>query len=189
MSNGLGAGVDALTLLVLFVGLALLSALATVASFAWYRQAGRLPSWLRYLFVLVGVAAVVVAGVGVLTLFGEAPTAAGLFLLLGLLPLLGAGVALGRKTGSTRLDLVVTTVMAWGPALLVGVIVTFGAMAVLMSLLDLPAAATSETSLPWSAAAVGGAVVVAGTTLLGTRLVEVARAAGSNPGASHRIVD
>lgn len=187
MSNGLGAGVDALTLLVLLVGLALLSALATVASLAWYRQAGRFPSWLRYLFVLIGVSAVVVTGVGVIALLGEAPTAAGLFLLLGLLPLLGAGVALGRKTGATRLDLGVTTVMAWGPALLVGVIVTFGVMGVLMPLLDVPAAVASETSLPWVAATVGGAVAVVAATLLGSRLVDVARAAGSNPGASHRI--
>jgi hypothetical protein len=189
MSNGLGAGFGALALLALLVGLALFSALATVVSVAWYRQAGRFPSWLRYLFVLIGVAAVVVTGVGVLALFDEAPTAAGLFLLLGLLPLFGAGVALGRKAESTRLALVVTTVMAWGPALLVGVIVTFGAMGVLVSLLDVPAAVASETSLPWIAAAIGGAVVVVATTLLGSRLVDVVRTAGSNPGASHRIFD
>jgi hypothetical protein len=189
MSNGLGAGFGALTLLVLLVGLALFSALATVASVAWYRQAGRLPSWLRYLFVLLGAVAAVVPAVGVLALFDEAPTAAGLFLLLGLLPLIGSGVALGRQTGATRLVLVVTTVMAWGPALLVGVIVTFGAMGVLVSLLDVPAALASETSLPWIAAAVGGAVVVVAATLLGSRLVDVVGAAGSNPGASHRVFD
>lgn len=187
MSNGLGAGFGALGLLVLLVGLALLSALATAASCAWYRQAGRLPPWLRYLFVLIGVVAVAVTGVGVVALFDEAPTAAGLFLLLGLLPLLGAGVALGRRTGSTRLVLVVTTVMAWGPALLIGVVVTFGAMGVLISLLDVPAAVASETNLPWIAAATGGVVVVVAATLLGSRLVDVARAAGSNPGASHRM--
>jgi hypothetical protein len=189
MSNGLGAGFGALTLLVLLVGLALLSALVTAASLAWYRQAGRFPSWLRYPFVLIGAAAVVVTGVGVLALFDEAPTAAGLLLLLGLLPLFGSGVVLGRKTGATRLVLVVTTVMAWGPALLVGVIVTFGAMGALMSLLDVPAAVASETSLPWITAAVGGAAVVVAATLLGSRLVDVVRTAGSNPGASHRIFD
>jgi hypothetical protein len=187
MSNGLGTGFGALVLLALLVGLALLSALATVGTYAWYRQAGHFPSWLRYLFVLIGVAAVAVTGVGFVALFDEAPTAAGLFLLLGLLPLLGAGVALGRRTGSTRLALVVTTVMAWGPALLLGVTVTFGAMGVLISLLDVPAAVASETSLPWIAAAAGGVVVVVAATLLGSRLVEVVRAAGSNPGASHRI--
>jgi hypothetical protein len=189
MSNALGAGFGALTLLVLLVGLALLSALTTVVSLAWYRQAGRFPSWLRYPFLLIGVAAVVVAGVGVLTLFDGTPTAAGLFLLLGLLPLFGSGVTIGRQTGATRLVLVVTTVMAWGPALLAGVTVTFGAMGALMSLLDVPAAVASETSLPWIAAAVGGAVVVVAAILLGSRLVDVVRDAGSNPGASHRIVD
>lgn len=187
MSNGLGAGFGALVLLVLLCGLALLSALATAGTYAWYRQAGRFPSWLRSLFVLIGVAAVVVTGVGVIALFDEAPTAAGLFLLLGFLPLLGAGVALGRLTGSTRLDLIVTTAMAWGASFLLGVIVAFGAMGALISLLGVPAAAASATWLPWIAAAVGGATVAVGTTSLGTRLVEVTRAGGSNPGASHRI--
>ena len=72
---------------------------------------------------------------------------------------------------------------------LVGVIVTFGAMGVFVSLLGVPAAAASETSLPWIAAAVGGAVVVVAATLLGSRLADVVRTAGSNPGASHRVFD
>jgi hypothetical protein len=189
MSNGLGAGFGALVLFAALSGLALLSTLATAASYAGHRQARRLPSSVRYLFVLLGVAAVAVAGFGVLTLFDEAPSAAGLFLLLGFLPLLGAGVALHRRTELAPVTLAATTTMAWGPPFLVGVCAAFGTMAVLIALLDVPAAAASETGLPWIAAAVGGVVVVVGTVLLGTRLVDVARAAGSDSSASHRIFD
>ncbi|AZH26788.1 hypothetical protein [Haloplanus aerogenes] len=170
MSNGLGAGFAALTLLGVLGGIAVLATLSTVAAYAWVRRTGRLPGPFRYGFALLGV-----TGFGVLALYDEAPAAAGLFLLLGLLPQLVAAATLDRWLSVSRPDLVTTTMMAWSAPFLVGVPVTFGAMNALTSLLHVPAAGTSGTSVPWIASAVGGAVVALGTVLLGTRLVHVVR--------------
>lgn len=55
MSNGLGAGFAALSLLAVLGGLAAVSVLATGGAALIGRRAGRLPTPLRYLSVAVGV--------------------------------------------------------------------------------------------------------------------------------------
>lgn len=175
MSNGLGAGFAALTLLAALGGLAIVSLLATVAAAVLVRRTGRLPGPLRYVFAALGVAVLGVTGFGVLALYDEAPAAAGLFLLLGLLPPPCVGLYLHGRLAVSALDLVATTVMAWAAPFLVGVAVAFGSMSALSTLFDVPPGGASGTSVPWIASALGGVVVALGAGVLGPRLVDVAR--------------
>lgn len=175
MSNGLGAGFFAITLLAVLAGLALLVVLSTGVSWVWYRRAGRVPAPLRYLLVAVGVGVLGVAGFGVLVLFDEAPAVAGLFALLVVVPLLVAGGYLERTTGLGRLDVAATTVMAWGLPFLLGVVVVFGVTTGLSSAFDLAPAEFRRLGVAWAGAAVGGITVVLAMIPLGTRLGAVVR--------------
>lgn len=114
MSNGLGAGFVALTLLVLLVGLAVLALLVTAASIGFHRRRGRVPTVARYLLVGIGITGICVAGFGILLLLDEAPAAAWVFTSLVLAPLLLVGIYLAQSTGFSPVQLSTATVMAWG---------------------------------------------------------------------------
>ena len=124
MSDGLGAGFGALLLLTVLVAVAgLLVATAAAAVLLADRRAS-VPAALRYAAVgLVGIV-VAVAGFAVLALADEAPPAAVLFLVVVGLPLaLVAGRT--RLAGSSWVDVVAASGLAWSGPFLVGVGVLF----------------------------------------------------------------
>lgn len=175
MAAGFGAGFATITIMAVLVLLALGSSLATVAAVLLHRRSGRVPVGLQYLLVAIGVLGVGVLVFAVVAMSDEAPAAAGLFAVLGLVPLLVGGGFLARTTGAGRLEVATTTVMAWGPPFLLGVLVTVGVMNGIRAGLDLAIGEARRWGLPWLAAASGGLVVVAGLLPLGTRLASIWR--------------
>lgn len=176
MSNGLGAGFAALSLLAVLGGLAAVSVLAAGGAALFGRRTGRLPAPLRYLSVAVGGAVVAVAGFAAVGLADEAPAAAGLFAMIGLVPPLFCGGYLRRTTDGERSDVVVTTALAWGLPFLLGVVVVFGVNAALTATFELPTGGARQRGVPWLASAAGGLAVTVGTVLLAERLFGVVQA-------------
>lgn len=175
MSNGLGAGLFAVTFVAILAGLALLAVLATIVSVAFRRQTGRFPALLRYPVVAIGIGALGVSVFGTLVVYEDAPAAAGIFLLLGVLPLLVASTYVHSTTDLGRIDLVVTTVMAWGLPFLLGVVLAVGVMSGINSVLDLTTLEARQMGVPWIALAVGGIGIVLGTIALGHRIGRMVR--------------
>lgn len=173
MSNGLGAGFAAITLLAVLAGLSFLVALAAGTAYALHRRMGRIPWPLRLLVVVVGVVVLGVAGFGVLALFDEAPPVAGLLAATVLAPLLAVGGYLFRTMESPYVDVAATTVLAWGFLFLPGVAVAFGVTAGASDVLGLTTGESRRLGVPWLASAVGGSTVVLGMLIVGSRLREV----------------
>lgn len=158
MSNGLGAGFFAITLLAVLVGVAaLLAAIAVVAVlFDWQR--GRVPTFIRYLAVALLAVVVVVAGFGVLALVDEAPPAAALFAVVVGLPLvLVAGRA--RQAGAAWLVVGATAALAWSFPFLAGVGVLFAVSVI--------AGASAAVATVLAGIAVSGGAMLAGEFLRG----------------------
>jgi hypothetical protein len=170
MSNGLGAGLFAITLLTVLAGLALLVVMATVAAAVFDRRSGRVPMGLRYLHVAICAGVFGVAVFAVLALYDEAPVAAGLFTAIVVVPCLLVSGYLARSTDLARLDVVAATVMAWAIAFFVGVGVSLGITTGMETVLDLAPAESRQLGVAWVAAASGGLVVVLAMIPLGTRL-------------------
>lgn len=170
MSNGLGAGFFALTILAVLAGLAILVTIATVASAVYHRRTGQMPTPLRYLLVVICLGVLGVAGFGILVLFDEAPAAAWLVGSIVVVPLLVVGAYLDRTTGFSRIEVVTTTVMAWGVPFLLGVVVVFGVTNGIGSVFDLAPAESRQLGVPWIAATVGGLAIILGMLPLGNRL-------------------
>lgn len=177
MTNGLGAGFFALTLLAVLAGLALLVVLVTVAVYAFDRRTGRVPALLTYLVVVVGAVALGVTGFGILVLYDVAPPVAGLLALTALVPILVVGGYLDRTTELGRVDVVATTVMAWGPTFLVGLVVVFGVASGINAVFDLAPAESLQAGIPWIASAVGGLAIVLGMLPVSDRLGGVVHSA------------
>lgn len=170
MTNGLGAGLFALTLLAVIAALAVLAVAATVAAGICYRKSGFVPMPLRYLHVAIAVGVFGVAGFAVLVLYDEAPLAAGLFTSVVVVPFLLVSASLARSTDVARLDIIVATVMAWGIPFVLGLGVSVAVMTGLESLLDLAPAESRQVGVAWVAAASGGFVIVLGMLPLAPRL-------------------
>ncbi|PSP80065.1 hypothetical protein BRC81_02385 [Halobacteriales archaeon QS_1_68_20] len=181
MTNGLGTGFFAITLLAVLAGLALLGVAATAVAAAFYRRSGRISTRIRYPFVALLVAVLGVAGFGILVLFDEAPTAAGLFAGIVALPFLLVAVYLDRTTALSNLDVAAATVVAWGPAFLLGVVVVFGANAGTVAAFDLAPAEARRLRVAWIASAAGGVAVVLGMVSIANQVVGLL-----DPGASTR---
>ncbi len=185
MTNGLGTGLFAVTLLGLLAGLALLTVLAAIAVALFARRTGRVPPSLRYLLAAICVGVLGVAGFGILVLFDEAPAAAALFASLAAVPVILAAVYFERTTGGTRLDAVGTTAMAWGGSFFLGVVVALGANTWINAAFDLAPAESRQLGVVWIATAVAGITVVLGTVLVGTRIGGWLRS-GTGPAAAAR---
>lgn len=162
MSNGLGAGFFALTLLAVLGGLALLGLLGAIVSYVFHRQTDRTPLLLRYLLVLIGVGALGVAGFGVLIMYDEAPIVAGMFTSIALLPFLIVSVYLARTTQLLRVDVGATAVMAWSPSFLLGMAAAFGALSGINSVFNLTPVESRQLGIAWLAFAIGGIVIIFG---------------------------
>lgn len=170
MTNGLGAGFAALSLVGLLAGLALLLCLATAGALVLSRRTGRTPRLLGFLALGVLVGVVGVAGFGVLALSDEAPLVAGILLVTVFLPLAVTGGRVRRATGAAWLDVLATTAMAWALPFLVGVGVLLGTWPVAAFVLGLTPGTSQQSVVGWVAATAAGVVVVAGTLSLGSRL-------------------
>lgn len=181
MSNGLGAGFGALTLLAALAGLSLLVALGAGVSYVLYRRTGRVPRPLRLPLVAVGVVVVGVAGFGVLALHDEAPPVAGLFVATVLAPFLVVGGYLLRTTESPLVDVAATTVLAWGLLFLPGVAVVIGVTVGASDVFGLAAAESQRLGVPWVASTIGGGTVVLGMLLVGSHLGDIFPASVSAP--------
>lgn len=176
MSNGLGTGFAALSLIAVLAGLALLVVLSTIVSCAFYRRTGHTPPPLRYLFVVIGIGVLGVTGFGILALADEAPVLAWLFACVALVPLVVVRLYLSRTTGLTRVEAITTTVMAWGLPFLLGVVVAFGVTNGLNAAFGLAPAESRRLGIAWIASAVGGLTVVLGMLPIGARLGGMVRA-------------
>lgn len=71
MSNGLGAGFFAITLLVVLAGMAILVVLTMIASAVYHRRTGHIPMLFRYLLVVICAGVLGVTGFGILLLYDE----------------------------------------------------------------------------------------------------------------------
>lgn len=173
MSNGLGAGFFAITLLAILAGLAILVILTTIAIALYHRRANYTPMWFRYLLVVLCAGVLGVAGVGILVLYDEAPAAAWVFTSFVGGPFLVVSIYLLRTTESSRFDVVVTTVMAWGVPFFIGVFVALGALYGINSVFDLAPAESRQMGVAWIAAAGGGITIVGSMIPIGNRLRKV----------------
>lgn len=178
MTNGFGAGFFAVSLLAVLIGLALVANLAVLVAYWFHRKRSRLPRWFHYLPIVIGVVVLATAGFGVLLLYDEAASLAALFALVAVIPLLVVGGYHRRTTDASDLEIVSTTVMAWGPTFLVGVVLVFGVMIGLQSALGLAPGESRQLGLAWLAAGSGGLAVVVGMVLLGPR---IGRLLGARP--------
>jgi hypothetical protein len=170
MTNGLGAGFFALTLVAVLAGCALFGLLGTAVATVYFRQRGRVPPPVRYLLALVGVGVLGVGGFGVLVLYDEAPAAAWLFSWVVVLPFLAVGGYLARTTAGSRLEVLGATTMAWGVPFALGLVVVFGVMAGASAAFDLAPAESRGLGVAWIAAVAGGLTVVLGMLPIGARL-------------------
>lgn len=114
-----------------------------------------------------------VAGFGIGVLYDEAPAAAGVFVLLVGGPYTTASVYLAHRTELSRLDIITTTVMAWGGPFLLGVIITFGALTGIDSMFELAPAESRQLGVPWIAATTGGSAIILGMIPIGNRLARM----------------
>jgi hypothetical protein len=177
MSNGLGAGFFAISLLAVLAGLAILAILATIAATVLHRRTGRVPTLLRYLLGAICLCVLGVAGFGILLLSDEAPAVAGLFVTIVVIPFLLGGVYFERTTEGTRLAVISTTVMAWGLPFFLGVAVAFGVLNGISSVLDLAPAESRQLGIAWITGAAGGTAILLGMIPIGTRLGGMVRSA------------
>jgi len=170
MSNGLGAGFFGLTLLAILLGLAAVLTLALVGVVGFRRRIGTVPQLLKYVSIAVLGGVLVVAGFGVLAMYDEAVLLAVLFLVIVFVPLTVVGIYLHQTTELTRVDVLVTTGLAWSVPFVIGVGVTFGLTIGVSSTFDLAPAESQRLGVVWIAMLVGGAVIVTGSVLLGRYL-------------------
>lgn len=184
MSSGLGSGIAAVSIGAILIGLASFALLTAAVSSVLYRRTATVPRSLRYLVVAIGVFVIGVSGFSVLALFDEAPALAGLFASITLVPLLVVAVYFERSTELTRLDLVTTTVMAWGLPFLLGIVVAFGVMIGVTSVVDLTRSEALDLGLTWIASTAGGITVVLCMIPLGRRL---GRLLGSGTGSPRDV--
>ena len=183
MSNGLGAGFFALTLLTVLAGLAGLSCVAALAVTGWHRRRGVVPNAIRYLLAALGVGIVGLGGFGVLVLIDESFRAAWLFVALDLAPFLVAGGYLRHRQDASRTAGIAATTGAWGGPFLLGLAVAFGVLAGAQSAFALAPVESRELRVAEFAFTVGGVAVAAGTVALGDRLLP---AIGTTPTAADR---
>jgi len=170
MTNGMGAGFAAISMLAVLAGLALLVMAATAVFYAVYRRSGQGPTILRYLLAAASAGVVGVSGFGIAMLYDEATILAGLLALVALAPFVLVGIHLNRTTGLARLDVIVTTVMAWGLTFLIGVVVTFGTMEGIGAALDLSQVELRRMGIGWVASTAGGLTILLGMLILSRRL-------------------
>jgi len=170
MSNGLGAGFFAITLLAVLAGLATLVVLAMIVSAVSHRRIGHTPTLLRYLLVLLCVGVLGVAGFGILFVYDETPAIAWLLTSIVVVPFLVVSVYLARSTGLSRFDVMTTTAMAWGVPFFLGVGVAVGVVNGIESVFDLAPAESRQMGVAWIAAAVGGLTTILGMIPIGNRL-------------------
>lgn len=178
MSNGLGAGLFALSIVAALAGLAAVLALVAAAAVALHRRTGRVPAPVRYLAVAALAVVVAVAGFGVLALPDEVPVAAGLLVVAVPLPLAVAGYLVRRATALGPLDVLAAAALAWSLPYLAGVAVFLGVVVGADATLGLAPVESRRLGLPWVAVAVAGLAAIAGAALLGDR---VAGVLASNP--------
>lgn len=167
MSNGFGAAFGGLMLLAVLSGVAGLLGLSLAGGVVSRWRTGEVPTILRYLCVATVLGVVLVAGFAVVALVDEAATVAAVFFALVLVPLGTVGVYLRHVTELSRLDVVVTTGVAWSIPFLIGLAVTFAVPNVINSLLGLAPAESRQLGLYWMATALGAVVVVLGALRLG----------------------
>lgn len=173
MSDGLGAGFFALSLLVALAGLAVVLALDGATAVALRARTGRVPGLFRYLAV-VGLAAVAaVAGFGVLALAGELPVAAALLLAVVPVPLGVAGYRVRRTGLPGWLDVLAAAAMAWRLPFLVGVGVYLGVVVGVDAALGPVPVESRRLGLAWMAVVAAGLASVAGAALLGDRVASL----------------
>lgn len=177
MSNGLGAGFAALTLVAGLVLVGILAGLVALAGYALGRRRGEVPHLVTHLLVALGAVALAVSGFGVIAFADEAALVAWLLACLALLPLLLVAGLRSRTSDQSPATTFAATVAAWAPAFLVGLAVTVGATSVANAALGLPGAA-QDTGVRVGTAALGGLVVVLGTAVLGRRLVALGAVRG-----------
>lgn len=108
MSNGLGAGFGALLLLAVLLGLAALLALVLLGVFVFQSRHRQFPRVLRFLSVAFLAGVIGTAGFGVVALYDEGAVAAGLFLAIVFLPVIGIGIYLRQRTALPLLDILTT---------------------------------------------------------------------------------
>jgi len=172
MTNGLGTGFFAVSLLAVLAGVAALLVLTTGGAFLARRRTGEVPQRLRYLAVGLLAVVVAVAGFGVLALVDKSVGLAGFLLLTVFGPLALVGVRVYRDTDidaeahAGPLDVLAATGMAWGPPFVAGICVLFAVVVGVGSVLNIVPGATARTVLSWVGALAAGAVVVVGDLLL-----------------------
>ncbi len=170
MTNGLGAGFFALALLAVVAGLAGLVIITTVAAAMYQRRTGEMSALLGYLLVGLCLGVVIVAGFGILALFDELAVVAWLLAWSVVIPLLVEGVYLNRTMGFSQVEVITTTVMAWGVPFLLGVGVVVGVLSGITSVFGLSPVETRQLGVAWIAATIGGLTVILGMLPLGTRI-------------------
>lgn len=170
MTNGLGAGFFALAVVAVVAGLAGLVIITTGVAAMYQRQTGELPALLGYLLVVLCLGVGIVAGFGILALFDEVAVVAWLLAWSVVVPLLGVGVYLDRRMALSRVEVITTTLMAWGVPFLLGMGVAAGVLSGMPSVFKLSPGETRQLGIAWIAATVGGFTVILGMLALGTRI-------------------
>jgi len=170
MSTGLGAGFGALLLVAVLLGLAALLALVLLAVFVSQARGRAFPRVLRYFAVGILLAVVSTAGFGVAALHDEATVAAGLFLALVFLPVIGAGVVLRQSTDFPLLEVLTVVGMTWSLPFALGVAVFFAVIAGVESAFGLAPVDVQRLHLAWWAVALSGALTTLVTFAFANRV-------------------
>ena len=172
MTNGLGAGFGGLMLLAVLLLLATIQIVLLLGIYVSRRRLDSVPGVLRYVSVVVLAGVILVGGFAVLVLYDEAWRLAVLFLAIVFVPLGAMAVSLYRQTELTLVDGVAAVGLAWSVPFLVGVGVILG-LIIGSSELGLATTSPEQQAVAWIATAVGGAVVMIGSVLLGRQVDEL----------------
>ncbi|MFC7138418.1 hypothetical protein ACFQMA_01025 [Halosimplex aquaticum] len=166
MSNGFGAAFGGMMLLAVLSGMALLLGISLAGIFVLQRRTGSIPRFLRYLSFAVVVGVILIAGFSVAALFDEATMLATVFLAIVFVPLGVVTLYLHRENDLSRIDIVVTTGVAWSIPFLIGVPVTIGVPVLINRIFGLSPAESRQLGVYWIASVVGAIVVVFGALRL-----------------------
>jgi hypothetical protein len=169
MSDDLGAGFFALSLLAGLAGLADLLAGVLVVAVGLRGRTERVPRAIVVGAIVVLALVVLVAGFGVLALYDEAVPVGVLLLVVVFVPLkvVAATVRDRDRLGAVRAA--ATVGLAWSLPFLAALVVTFGLTIVVNAELQLVPPGR-ERAVVYLATAFGGAVAVGGSLLLGGRV-------------------
>lgn len=154
-----GAGFALLSLLLVLGGLAAVALLAGAVALGYRRYTGESPPEAgRYPLVLLLVAAVGVAGFGIVALVDEAPIGSGLLLAGVAVPLVASVATLRWRNGRSWPSVGAIATVAWSAGYLLGLAAFAGIVATVPAALDIPQGSARTANVAWVAVGVTGVV-------------------------------